>query len=266
MRAAARIVAVADGSGGTTLAVLRGEPPLLPRRTGTGTDPVEVHLVGGAAGPVGGDRLRLDIEVGPGARLCVRTVAATIAFPGRDRAPSTVELRATVDCGGWLWWLPEPLIAVNGCAHTTLSTVELSAGAGLVWRDELVCGRHREPPGAATLSTTVNLDGRPLYRHELSVGPGAAGWDGPAVLGSARAAGSVLVVDPHPTEVKATVRPDAAVLPLAGPATLICAVGPDHLAVRASLDEFCEGIDTYRQRDRKASETPSRCTSFDSRT
>jgi urease accessory protein len=246
MRAAARIAAVADGSGGTRLAVLHGEPPLLPRRTG----PETVHVVGGAAGPVGGDRLRLDIEVGPGARLCVRTVAATIALPGPAAEQSTMEISVAVDRGGRLCWLPEPLIAVRGCRHATLSTVELAGEAGLVWRDELVCGRHGEPPGSARLSTAVSVDGRPLYRHELGVGPDATGWDGPAVLGAARAAGSVLVVDPLLAAVGATVgatlRGDAAVLPLAGPAALICAVGPDLLAVRASLDELGEGIDTYR--------------------
>jgi urease accessory protein len=42
----------------------------------------------------------------------------------------------------------------------------------------------------------VNLDGHPLYRHELAVGPDADGWNGPAVLGTARATGSVLLVDP----------------------------------------------------------------------
>ena len=84
MRATARIVAVADGRGGTRLAVLQGEVPLLPRRTGSaGPGPVTVHLVGGAAGPLGGDDLHLAVRVGPGARLRLRSVAATVALPGR---------------------------------------------------------------------------------------------------------------------------------------------------------------------------------------
>ena len=73
MRAEARIVAESDRRGGTRLAVLRGESPLLLRRTGPRTGgAVTVHLVGGAAGPLRGDDLRLDIEVGPGARLARR--------------------------------------------------------------------------------------------------------------------------------------------------------------------------------------------------
>ncbi len=63
MRAVARIVAVADG-GTTRLAVLRGEVPLLPRRTLSPGPGMTVHLVGGAAGPLGGDDLRDDIVRG----------------------------------------------------------------------------------------------------------------------------------------------------------------------------------------------------------
>src|SRR5258707_5048003 len=98
MRAAARVVAVLDARGRTRLAVLHGEPPLLPRRTGDG----RVHLVGGAAGPLGGDDLLLSLEVGAGASLQVGTVAASVALPGRDGAPSRVRVQASVADGGCL--------------------------------------------------------------------------------------------------------------------------------------------------------------------
>jgi urease accessory protein len=111
MRACARIVAEAGGRGGTRLAVLRGESPLLPRRTGprAAAGAVTVHMVGGAAGPLAGDELRLDVEVGPGARLDVRGVAASLALPGRPGAPaSRLELHARVAAGATLRFLPEP--------------------------------------------------------------------------------------------------------------------------------------------------------------
>jgi urease accessory protein len=238
MRAAARIVAVAGegAGGGTRLAVLRSEPPLLLRRTG----PAQVHLVGGAAGPLGGDDLRLDIEVGAGASLCLRTVAASIALPNRAGDRSRMEIHATVETGGRLCWLPEPLIAAAGCRHVTTSTVEPAAGAALRWRDELVCGRHGEPSGDVRLGTAVHLDGRPLYQHELAVGPSAPGWSGAAVLGGAGAVGSVLLVDPEWTEhgppPARVLGESAALMPLAGPAALAVATGPDLPAVRGILD------------------------------
>ena len=48
------------------------------RRTGPDT----VHLVSAAATPLGGDTIHLRVVVEPGARLRVRTAAATVTLPG----------------------------------------------------------------------------------------------------------------------------------------------------------------------------------------
>ena len=267
MRASARVVAEPDGRGGTRLAVLRGESPLLLRRTGPRGAGVTVHLVGGAAGPLRGDDLRLDVEVGPGARLDVRSVAATLALPGRDAPPSRLTVHATVATGGRLCWWPEPLIAAAGCDHRAVTRVEVAEGGHLVWRDDLVCGRHAEASGAVRTDLAVRYAGTMLHRHELAVGPdaagwagaavlgggravgsvllagpGAAGWAGAAVLGGDRAVGSVLLAGPGPA-VPAWSAPggDAAIMPLAGPGVLATAVGADIRQVRAALDPLDPG-------------------------
>jgi urease accessory protein len=238
VRAAARVVAGPDGSGGTRLTTLYGEPPLLPRRTGPAGGAARVHLVGGAAGPLGGDDLTLEIEVGPGAQLRVASVAASVALPGPAGAPSRTRVRATVAAGGSLCWLPEPLVAAARCRHTADVQVELAEGASLVWRDELVCGRYGERPGDVRLTASVRYGGRPLYRNDLAAGPSAPGWDGPAVLGGAGAVGTLLVVRPewgdHPPPGRVLGR-TAAVLPLTGPAQLTSATGADALEVRRLL-------------------------------
>lgn len=239
MRAEAAVVAEADGRGGTRLAVLRGESPLLLRRTGPrGGGGVTVHLVGGAAGPLRGDELRLDVEVGPGARLEMLSVAAQLALPGRPAPASRMTVTATVASGGELRWLPEPLIAAAGCDHVVVTRVDVAAGGTLLWRDDLVCGRHREVSGAVRADTTIRYDGVTLYRHELAVGSGAPGWDGAAVLGGGRAAGTVIAVGadlPSP----AILGPDAALMRLAGPAVLATAVGTDIRQVEGALDPLC---------------------------
>ncbi|MCA2214691.1 urease accessory protein UreD [Jidongwangia harbinensis] len=264
MRASARIVAEADGRGGTRLAVLRGESPLLLRRTGPATaGGATVHLVGGAAGPLRGDDLRLEIEVGPGAELDVRSVAASLALPGRPgMPPSRLAVRAAVASGAALRWLPEPLIAASGCDHRTTTHVEVAAGGRLVWRDDLVCGRHGEPAGDVRTRTTIRYAGATLYRHDLAIGPDAPGWAGAAVLGgpphepagaaqatdpphkpsgAGWATGSVIVAGPDLPP--ARVLPgDAAVMPLAGPGMLAVAVGTDIRAVRAALDPLCDPV------------------------
>lgn len=275
MRASARVVAETDGRGGTRLAVLRGESPLLLRRTGPRRDGVTVHLVGGAAGPLRGDDLRLDVEVGPGARLEVRSVAATLALPGRAGSPpSRLAVHATVGAGAFLRWWPEPLIAAAGCDHRAVTRVDVAAGGRLVWRDDLVCGRHGEAAGDVRMDTTIRYAGTMLYRHDLAVGPGAPGWAGAAVLGGGRAAGSVVLAGPEladpnsgraadsavpagsepgggqasvpavPDLVAAPARfragGDAAIMSLAGPGVLATAVGVDIRQVRAALDPMGE--------------------------
>ncbi len=113
----------------------------------------------------------------------------------------------------------------------------MEAGGSLLWRDDLVCGRHGEDSGDFVADTLIRYDGSTLYRHELSVGPRAAGWSGPAILGDARAVGTVVTAGHVLAETEAG--PNAAVMPLAGAGMLATAIGADIRAVRAALDPFC---------------------------
>lgn len=110
MRAHARLAVTADrdGSGGTRTRIsrLRSEAPLIWRPTipsavepaGRWNPPGAAHvaLAAAAAGPVGGDHLRLDVEVAAGAALVVRGVAATLVLPGPHGRPSHTETRLRV--------------------------------------------------------------------------------------------------------------------------------------------------------------------------
>ncbi|MFY1584790.1 urease accessory protein UreD [Micromonospora sp. WMMD734] len=252
MRAVARVVAVADRQGRTVLRELRGESPLLLRQAAAEQGVPTVYVVGGAAGPLAGDDLRLSVEVGPGATVRVRTVAASVALPGRAGAVSRMRVEAVVHDGGTLHWLPEQLVAAAGCDHVAESRVTLAEGARLLWREELVCGRYGEPAGDVVVATSVDHAGRPLLRQSLAVGPAAPGWAGPAVLGGATATGSLLVVGPAAASGPATVdgggQPrgrvlpagpgaSAAWLPLAGgPAALLTATAVDAHTLRTLLD------------------------------
>jgi urease accessory protein len=233
VRALARIVAEADGRGGTRLAELYGEAPLLPRRTHSAGDRAEVYLVGGAAGPLGGDELRVEVHVGPWAALVVRTVAASVILPGSG--PSHTLIQATVADGGRLDWLPEPIVAARGCDHHAESQVELGAKARLRWREELVCGRHDEECGDLVLSTAISQSGCPLYRQDLAVGPRTPGWDGPAGLGNARTCGTVVILGPDVSLAAATVEGGAR-MPLAVGGVVASAVALQAHELRRALD------------------------------
>lgn len=234
MRAHAGVVAAVDARGRTRLESLRSSAPLTLRPT-----PDAVYMVGGAAGPLGGDDLRLDIEVGPGASLTLRTAAAAVALPGTRGEASSLVVRAQVGEGATLHWLPEQSVAARGCRHEVETHVSLGAGSTLVWREELLLGRHGEEPGCWRARSVVDLEGGPLWRHELCLGPDVPGWDGPAVLGRSRAVGSLLVVDPAragdgPERVALSAM--AAVLPLGGPAVVVTALADDAIGLRHDLD------------------------------
>jgi urease accessory protein len=240
VRAHARITAAPDGRGGTALPVLVGDGPLAPRRVRAGAGEARVCLVGAMAGPLGGDRVRLDVRVEAGAALCVTSAAATLALPGAAGGTARYDVCLAVDDGAELRWLPEPLVSVRGSRLHVTYRVDLAPTARLVFREEQVLGRAGESPGRLVSRLTVRSGGRPLLDQATDYGPGAPAWDGPAVLADNRAAGQLLVVAPEFADTPAepyVVAPGRAVItPLAGPAALTTAVAPDALLLRALLD------------------------------
>lgn len=247
MRAHATLTAEADGRGGTRIGVLRSDWPLmlrgtLPRPTDPAARwaardavPARVHLAAGGAAPVGGDRLRLDVSVGPGSALVLEEVSPTLLLPGPHGDESGLDVHVHVGPGGTLVWLPGPVIAARGCRHRTDVRISLDADARLLLREETLFGRHGEHPGELRQRLRVEVDGRPVHDQELAVG--APGWDGPAVTAGHRAVGSLLVVEPGHAPVPADAYgPDAAAMPLPGPGTLVSALAPDTSTLRKRLD------------------------------
>nr|WP_189978187.1 urease accessory protein UreD [Streptomyces capoamus] len=247
VRGHARIVARADGRGGTALPVLDGEGPLAPRRTRSTGPGAKVMVVGAMSGPLGGDRFTLSARLEEGARLHVGSAAATLALPGQTKDAARYDVRLDVADGAELHWLPEQLIAAEGSDLYVTTRAELAAGARLVLREEQVLGRTGEQPGRLTSRLTVRIAGRTVLDQELSCGPGApGGWDGPAVLAGYRAVGQLVVVRPRfaRSPVPAQVLGEgAALVPLAGPAVLVSAVAPDALRLRRLLDEASARLD-----------------------
>jgi urease accessory protein len=234
--ARAEIVAEADPAGGTRLPVLSSQAPLVLRRT-----PEAVYLVGGAAGPIGGDTLDLRIEVRAGAFLRLRTSAASVALPGRDGAESMLTVTISVGPGACLEYLPEPVVVAAGARHATLVAATLADGASLLLRDELILGRHGEPGGTGRTGLRVDYAGRSLLRQDLVV----CGTDpvsaGPAVLAGHRAVGNLLRAGArsargaHPAGGAAG--PGVAVMPLAGPGFLVTALADDAVTLRRRLSQ-----------------------------
>ncbi|MHA6694284.1 urease accessory protein UreD [Homoserinimonas sp. A520] len=248
---AADSLADEDGLLRTRISWMRSQAPLMFRQTREpfpdvvarwGADArsvASVRLAAGAAGPLGGDQLRIDVRVGGGAMLMVRAVSATLLLPGPHGLESSSEVTIRVAATGTLVWMPGRQIAAEGCRHASVTRIELEPGARLFAREELLLGREAELPGALRQRLRVTLGGVALYDQEVAVGAGAPGWQSSVVTGGRRALGSVLIVDPAhdeaPTTTVSEQFPDTAVMRLAEEAVLVASAAPDAIELDRRL-------------------------------
>jgi urease accessory protein len=223
VRARAELVVGAAGR----IERLLDAPPVAFRPT-----PEGVYLVGTAASPTGADRVELDVTLRPGAALTVRSSAATVIWAGQG---SSQTARVRVGEAASLDWAPEPLIVTSRADHLQCATLELAGGATLDWTEVVVLGRRAELPGRADLRLEVDVDGWPLLRHQLRVGPGALGWDGPAVLGANRAVALRLLAGTDRPVPSRRLGQGWSWLELDGPGWLLVAVADDLPGLRQRL-------------------------------
>jgi urease accessory protein len=174
VRARARLVVERDGTGRSAVRELRSVSPLtlMPSPPGLhdDLDTTLVHLVGSAAAPLGGDDLELDVHVGPGARLSLQGIGATLALPGQHPGPSRMAVTAHVAESARLEYLTEPTIVATDADHHTALRADLAPDARLRCREVLVLGRTGEQPGRLTSHTRVHRAGTTLLHQRLDVG------------------------------------------------------------------------------------------------
>jgi urease accessory protein len=154
-----------------------------------GAGAVHVALVQTGAMLVGGDDVRVEVDVGPGAALVLRDISATLAHP-MDGAAAQQQLLVRVAPGGCAVIAEEPLVIARGARLQREVRIELAGDARAVHRDTLVLGRHGEAGGSLLARTRVERDGVPLLDDGLDTSD-AATHGSPAVLGGARVLASV---------------------------------------------------------------------------
>jgi urease accessory protein len=190
------------------------------RQTGAGV----VHLVGTAAGPLGGDHAVIDVHVKAGARLSLRSAGATIIQPGRLRPDSVVDLNLRVDDDAELDLATEPTVICHGAQHRNRTTLTLSGSGRARLVEQVLLGRAYEGPGDWTGRTVVTRDGEPLLRHTLRSAVVAVG--GTRVISTlVHSAGSW----------RPATSAGAVAMPLATGGLLVTATGADLLPVQAGL-------------------------------
>ncbi|MCW2558025.1 MAG: urease accessory protein UreD [Mycobacterium sp.] len=132
------------------------------------TEADTVHLVSAAATPLGGDTIRVRVVVEPGARLRVRSAAATMAMPGT----ATMESRASWDLevAGDLDLDPQPTIVAGHARHLSTIRLTLTGDGRARLRERVQVGRSHERQGFWSGSMHADVDGAPLLRHRVELG------------------------------------------------------------------------------------------------
>ncbi|GAA3652090.1 urease accessory protein UreD [Lentzea roselyniae] len=220
-----------DSHGNSVVRVLRSQSPLTlvpARRVG----PVAlVHLVSSVTSPLGGDSLELTVEVGPGASLDLRGVAATLMLPGPTGLPSSSVLRFSVE--GSVRYVPEPTVVTSRAHHVAVVEAELDGHAELLLREVLVLGRVGESAGTLSTSVRATRCGKPLLHQQLVVGTPSIDSSAAGLAGK-RVVGTSLMLDAVPRA------SDGGewwnVVPLAAGGTLATALGDDVVTVTRVLD------------------------------
>jgi urease accessory protein len=130
-----------------------------------------VHLVSAAATPLGGDTIRVRVVVEAGARLLVRSVAATMALPGS----ATMESRASweLEVAGLLDLDPQPTIVAGQARHLSTTRLTLTGDGRARLRERVQIGRSYEREGFWSGSMHADVDGAPLLRHRVELGTGS---------------------------------------------------------------------------------------------
>ncbi|SDD11726.1 urease accessory protein UreD [Actinokineospora iranica] len=238
MKARARLVVERDSGGASVVRELRSMSPLTllpcpPSLHDGDPDTALVHLAGSAATPLGGDVLDLAIVVGPGARLRLVGVGATLALPGQHPGPSTMSVTIEVGAAGSLEYLTEPTIVVSAADHHADLRADLAADARLRCREVVVLGRSGERPGAFHSETRLRRDGTTLLRQRLDLG-GALDATPTHLAGHPVIATELLVWGADPAE--AAVGDWWSLVPLAHGGSLATVLAEDTITAYRRLD------------------------------
>ncbi|MCV7179216.1 urease accessory protein UreD [Mycolicibacterium sphagni] len=139
------------------------------------TEPDTVHLVSAAATPLGGDTIAIRLIVEPGARLRLRSAAATVALPGAGTTQSWACWH--IEAAGELDVDPEPTIVAATARHFSELRVHLAESGRLRIRERVQIGRTDEREGFWSGALHADVAGAPLLRHRVELGQGAVADD-----------------------------------------------------------------------------------------
>jgi urease accessory protein len=129
-----------------------------------------VQVVNPTAGILSGDRLNSEITVGSGAAALITSPSATRIFKMNEgEAVSSQHFK--VERGGWLEFMPEPLVPHHGSRFRQRTEIDLAVGGELFFADLLMPGRIARGETWAwerlCLELTLHVAGELILRERL---------------------------------------------------------------------------------------------------
>ncbi len=161
-------------------------------------EPAQAVLINTAGGLTGGDRFRIRIDLGQGARALVTTQACEKIYRSRG---DTAEISTRISIGrdARLDWLPQETILFDHARLARSLDVDLAEGASLLALEAVIFGRTAmaETVSAGSFHDRwrVRREGKLVFADDLRLG-GDLGrlLARPAVLGGCRATATLLYV------------------------------------------------------------------------
>jgi urease accessory protein len=198
---------------------------------------IVVHPPGGV---VGGDRLDLDLDLGPNTQVLATSPGAAKWYRANGRV-SRQRVRLAVGAGAALEWLPQETILYDGADVDFDHEVDLAAGSRYIGAEILCFGRtaagERFVRGRLRQRTRIRVDGRHVW-WEQGVLEGGAGLASPLALGEASVCATLLAVGPPlPAAAIAALRAADPLLAVSQVKSVFVArhVGVDAETARASI-------------------------------
>jgi urease accessory protein len=159
---------------------------------------LEAVLLNTAGGLTGGDRIDVDVRLGPGAEAMLTTAAAEKIYRARDGETAiAIELRLGV--GANLIWLPQATILFDGARLERRTEVDLAGQARFLAVEMLIFGRQAMGEevrhGFCCDAWRIRRDGALVFADTFRLsGSIAAALARPATLSGARAAATIIYV------------------------------------------------------------------------
>lgn len=150
-----------------------------------------------------GDRLTMDIHVGPQSCGHITTQSAT-KIHGMENNYAAQEQTLTVEEGGYLEFMPDPVIPHSGSRFITDTRIILHPTATLLYSEILMSGRKYHQPDRGfrfdVYSSRIEAfrpDGSPLFCERYVLEPKSQPLDAVGVMGPFDVTGTAILLTPQ---------------------------------------------------------------------